>query len=123
MKTLFNFLALCLGFLMVVGTIGLVSVGTAMFLGVRPNDEELIIVVLAITVGFLLFARIARGFMERLTPQVPVAEPHDTMAKDETRVMQEIYKGLKRMDERVESLETILIERSRDRSRDTADRY
>jgi phage shock protein B len=32
---------------------------------------------------------------------------------DEARVIQEIYQGLARMEERVESLETILLERER----------
>ena len=32
---------------------------------------------------------------------------------DETRVIQEIYQGLTRMEERVEALETILIEREK----------
>jgi phage shock protein B len=34
---------------------------------------------------------------------------------DEARVIQEIYQGLARMEERVESLETILLERERSR--------
>ena len=131
MKTLFNFLALCVGFLMVVGTIWLVSLGAMEFLNVNrgfgatlhPGGPEAVITVLCVALGFIVFARIASGFMGRLTPQVPAGKPHDTMAKDETRVMQEIYQGLKHMDERVESLETILIERSRDRARETADRY
>jgi len=32
---------------------------------------------------------------------------------DETRIIQEIYQGLSRMEERVEALETILIEREK----------
>ena len=34
---------------------------------------------------------------------------------DEARIIQEIYQGLARMEERVESLETILLERERSR--------
>ena len=34
---------------------------------------------------------------------------------DEARMIQEIYQGLARMEERVESLETILLERERSR--------
>lgn len=36
---------------------------------------------------------------------------------DETRLMQEIYLGLSRMEERVEALETILLDRERDKKR------
>ncbi len=42
---------------------------------------------------------------------------------DEARMIQEIYQGLARMEERVESLETILMERERTRKeRDGNDR-
>jgi len=34
---------------------------------------------------------------------------------DETRLMQEIYQGLSRMEERVEALETILLDRERNK--------
>jgi phage shock protein B len=36
---------------------------------------------------------------------------------DETRLMQEIHQGLSRMEERVEALETILIDRERNKKR------
>ena len=36
---------------------------------------------------------------------------------DETRLMQEIYQGLSRMEERVEALETILLDRERNKKR------
>ena len=35
------------------------------------------------------------------------------MEPDETRMMQEIYHGLSRMEKRVEALETILLDRAR----------
>jgi len=38
---------------------------------------------------------------------------HSPMEADETRMMQEIYHGLSRMEKRVEALETILLERAR----------
>jgi len=34
--------------------------------------------------------------------------------QEETRMIQEIYRGLSSMEQRIESLETILLERSRD---------
>lgn len=39
------------------------------------------------------------------------------LATDETRLMQEIYQGLSRMEERVEALETILLDRERNKKR------
>jgi len=42
------------------------------------------------------------------------ASPKEQKAKtDEAKMIQEIYQGLARMEERVESLETILLERER----------
>jgi hypothetical protein len=38
----------------------------------------------------------------------------DSMNGDEARIMQEIYNGLTQMEKRIESLETILIERHRE---------
>lgn len=35
---------------------------------------------------------------------------------EEARIMQEIYQGLSRMEDRVESLETIILEKEEDRS-------
>jgi len=44
------------------------------------------------------------------------SSPKDRKAQvDETRIIQEIYQGLSRMEERVEALETILIEREKGR--------
>jgi len=37
---------------------------------------------------------------------------HETIDKEETRIMQEIYHGLSKLEDRVESLETILLEHS-----------
>jgi phage shock protein B len=44
------------------------------------------------------------------------SSPKDPRARaDETRIIQEIYQGLTRMEERVEALETILIESEKHR--------
>jgi phage shock protein B len=60
---------------------------------------------LIIIAGTILLAiRIIRG---GATSRDPKAQA------DETRVIQEIYQGLSRMEERVEALETILIEREK----------
>ena len=54
-----------------------------------------------ITGAILLGIKIIRG-------RSPSKDPKDQA--DETKIIQEIYKGLARMEERVEVLETILIE-------------
>jgi len=41
---------------------------------------------------------------------------------DEARIIQEIYQGLARMEERVESLETIILDRERDREEKSDER-
>jgi phage shock protein B len=63
------------------------------------------IVALLIIGGVILVAiRIIKG-----------GSPHggDAMSSEETRVIQEIYQGLSRMEERVEALETILLDQHR----------
>lgn len=42
-----------------------------------------------------------------------VSQKGQKSQSDEARIIQEIYQGLARMEERVESLETILLERER----------
>ena len=44
-----------------------------------------------------------------------VSQKGQKIQADEARIIQEIYQGLARMEERVESLETILLERERAR--------
>lgn len=44
-----------------------------------------------------------------------VSQKGQRQQTDEARVIQEIYQGLARMEERVESLETILLEKERSR--------
>ena len=39
---------------------------------------------------------------------------------NETRIMQEIHRGLSKMEQRIDNLETILLEQQRDRTKDTA---
>ncbi|MBN2418324.1 MAG: hypothetical protein JXL81_02985, partial [Deltaproteobacteria bacterium] len=46
-----------------------------------------------------------------------VSQKGQKSQSDEARIIQEIYQGLTRMEERVESLETILLERERKEQR------
>ena len=56
--------------------------------------------------SILLGIKIVRGGRSSRDPKAQA---------DETRIIQEIYQGLARMEERVEALETILIEREKAR--------
>ena len=42
-------------------------------------------------------------------------DKHRIFGGDDTETMQEIHRGLQRMEERVEALETLLMDRTRDR--------
>lgn len=63
-----------------------------------------IVVIAIIGVVVLLAIRILKGSNGR---------GGDGASSDEARVIQEIYQGLSRMEERVEALETILLDRDR----------
>jgi len=65
----------------------------------------LVLVPLLVLVGLVaLIARLFQGSFSRREPQERV---------DETRMIQEIYNNLSRMEERVEVLETLLLEDAR----------
>ncbi len=66
---------------------------------------SIIIMLAIIPVTILLIIRLFKGGISR-TDRKKLAE--------ETRMIQEIYQGLSRMEERVETLETILLEREKE---------
>lgn len=59
-----------------------------------------------VVIGFFVIwaLKVARGGKEELQ-------------EEETRIIQEIHQGLTRMEERIETLETLLLDPERDRSR------
>ena len=64
-------------------------------------------IVLALTIiggTFLMAIRLIKGGVSR---------KHQQLDADEAKMIQEIYQGLTRMEERVESLETILLDRKK----------
>jgi len=64
-------------------------------------------IVLALTViggTFLMAIKLFKGGVSR---------KHQQLDADEAKMIQEIYQGLTRMEERVESLETILLDRKK----------
>ena len=68
-----------------------------------------LILLFVILFGFVLALKRTRGSGSMQRGSKP-----DT---DETRLMQEIHQGLSRMEERVEALETILLDRERNKKR------
>ncbi len=66
---------------------------------------SIIILLAIIPVTILLIIRLFKGGISR-TDRKKLAE--------ETRMIQEIYQGLSRMEERIETLETILLDREKE---------
>ncbi len=73
--------------------------------------ELLILVVLLLLVSVIVCVVGLAAGASRVAKSRP--RQQDT---DEARVMQEIHQGLARMEERLEALETIIMEREEDRS-------
>ena len=68
-----------------------------------------LILLIALVFGFILAVKRNQAESRRR------GEKHGS---DETELIQEIHKGLSRMEERVEALETILLERERKKKRE-----
>jgi hypothetical protein len=64
-------------------------------------------ILLVLSIGLLIIGIIKAGKTGGLSKKEKSARD------DEARMIQEIYRGLSKMEERVEALETILIERQR----------
>ena len=64
---------------------------------------------IALVVGvFFWGVKMTKGLPGKYTPQ---------QREEETRIIQEIYQGLNKMEERIESLETILFEKQKNDQR------
>ena len=102
-------LALCVSLVIVLATLGLVAVLFAELIGenlFHPSDTvHMTISLLPIMVLGGILALIV-GAVIRRRPDGNRAE-----SADEIRLMQDLHRGLTRMEERVENLETLLLER------------
>ena len=68
--------------------------------------------------SLILFFALVFGFVLALKrTQGGTLRRRDGQGTDETQLIQEIHQGLSRMEERVEALETILLEREREKKR------
>ena len=80
--------------------------------------EEIIIVGIVFGSLILLFVIIFAFVLAlKRTQGTGSMQRGNKLDTDETRLMQEIYLGLSRMEERVEALETILLDREQDKKR------
>ena len=71
------------------------------------------VIIVAIVFGsFLTFAALVCGtiFAVAKNRRTPLSEGTGQSQSEEAKVIQEIYHGLSRMEERIEALETILME-------------
>ncbi len=64
-------------------------------------------------VPLLFLIIVVFALVRLLKGKTPTGREEQAMKVDETRVMQEIYRGLADLEKRVESLETILLETRR----------
>ena len=80
---------------------------------------EAVFIVAIVFGSLILFFALVFGFVLALkrTRGGPLGRG-DEQGSDETELIQEIHKGLSRMEERVEALETILLERERKKKRE-----
>ena len=108
------FIACCLGFLLMMGTVGLVASLSVDLFDMSHTDDSFAFCFVLFGCAFFVMLLFAAHVMRRAgAPVIPVAEPKAHAAdEEESRVIQEVYQGLSRMEERIEALETILIDRA-----------
>jgi phage shock protein B len=122
-RLFFVLLATCIGFVMVVGTIIGLGFGILEIFEIRPyNTAAYITIFGGLVLCFLAFMRV----VSRVVTDVTKGFEHKgerTANADETRVMQDLHQGMVRMTQRVESLETILLDRAPSSRHEDSARY
>ena len=83
----------------------------------NPNTDEVLFGIIILIVSFLFFAGLGglgKLIARSLRGQSPSSEISNNSAEniDETRLMQQLYQCGQRLEERVEALETILLDRA-----------
>lgn len=110
-RLLFVMVVACVGFVVMMGTVAGVGYGIIELADIPGHDDGMRFAIFGgVAIFFLFFLRfvstLVGGFARNL-------ESPNQADVDDVKLMQEIYHGLERMDKRVESLETILIDRTR----------
>ncbi|MCL4217130.1 MAG: hypothetical protein KJ052_09035 [Candidatus Hydrogenedentes bacterium] len=110
------FFGACLGFTLVFATILGISLLLSVTLGWRPSDLPL--VVMGVTFAFFIFSvpflGVARGVLQKSKSVNQDRHPN----QEDLKIMRDIMRGLERMEERTDALETILTEDLRSRRPD-----
>lgn len=131
MRVLSTMAGLCAGFAFIIVTIFMV---TGLVLGVmnivqplRPHEwDEMFVIVLVLVIGaFIAFAAIAAGFIHTVGGRHRVRDTHartPEAERSDVESIQQLHAGLERMAQRVEALETILIEQKSARGLDRSER-
>jgi len=101
----------CVGFVVMMATVAGVGYGIVELANIPSYDTGLRFAIYGgVALFFIFFLRFVSTLVGGFTRNLE--SPSETNV-DDVKLMQEIYHGLEKMDKRVESLETILIERSR----------
>lgn len=115
-RLFFVTLAVCASFVAVAAMLVLIVYLSCFFidygLGIRVNDQTVIVVGIGVLLFFIAFARLAVRFMGPMQRDATPRAREGSLDADETRMMQEIHRGLSQMEGRIETLETILLDRS-----------
>jgi len=122
-RLFFIMVAACASFLMMMGAIAGVGLFAGQMLGVASHDDgarTTIFVIVAVL--FFLFLRIMTRVFGGVTKDLASKSDAET-AQKEARIMQDLHQGMTKMEQRVESLETLLIDRTRDESHGPSYRY
>jgi len=123
LRLFFIMLTACAGFLMMMGTVVGVGLGMIELFNVAPHDDGLRVTVFAaVALFFFWFLKFIARLFGGVTKELTSRADTETAAK-EAQIMQHLHQGMSKIEQRVESLETLLIDRTRDESRGPSFRY
>lgn len=117
-RMFFNTMISCISFVMVMLTVGGIGYIIANLTGADGDDFWGPAVYVITIVLFFSFMRRTTKMLGGVTKNLD----EDPTEVDDTRLMQDLHHAMLRMDERVESLETILMDKIKPEARDHAGR-
>ncbi|HIJ73401.1 MAG TPA: envelope stress response membrane protein PspB [Candidatus Hydrogenedentes bacterium] len=113
LRVLATFIALCLGFALVMGTVGATCYIIMDVFRIPWHRDPAIplTVFVGVLVLFGLIIAIGSRAVSRAVPKASRRVTEHTEA-NESRMLQELYQGFSQLEDRVEALETILLDRA-----------
>lgn len=108
-RMFFTVLISCVSFIAVMFTIAGVGFAIVTVTGAEGDEPWEALIYLGTIVLFFVFMRQVSRVLGDVTKDLD----HDEASTDEARTMHELHHGLLRMDQRIESLETILFDRAK----------